>query len=184
MKTFIKGWNIFTTLLLIAVLLLALLLVGVRLIGLKPFPQHSDEMEPAYPQGSLIYVKPTAPSEINVGDPVTYVVNESLDVATRRVSAMDAPAMTLYVKADTAGEESAAPVNYQNVLGVPVLAIPYLGRVLNWLQSPRGIAVGAAAALVLVMLPLLPALVNRTDRHDEDAEEQEEAEETEGEVEK
>ncbi|MDA4324587.1 signal peptidase I, partial [Escherichia coli] len=42
-------------------------------------------MEPEYPVGSLIYVDRVEPSEISIGDPITFVMNESLMVATHRV---------------------------------------------------------------------------------------------------
>ena len=85
MKTVVKIWNTFTTLLVVAVMLMAVLLVGVRLVGLTPFTVLSGSMEPTYHVGSLIYVKETPAAEIEVGDPITYVVNEDLLVSTHRV---------------------------------------------------------------------------------------------------
>ena len=85
MKTVVKIWNVITTLLVVFMMLMAVLLVGVRLVGLTPFTVLSGSMEPAYHVGSLIYVKETAPEKIEVGDPITYVVNEDLLVSTHRV---------------------------------------------------------------------------------------------------
>lgn len=89
MKTLVKIWNIITTLLVVFMMLMAVLLVGVRLVGLTPFTVLSGSMEPAYHVGSLIYVKETAPEKIEVGDPITYVVNEDLLVSTHRVVDID-----------------------------------------------------------------------------------------------
>ena len=85
MKTLVKIWNVFTTLLVVAVLMMAVLLVGVRLVGLTPYAVLSGSMEPTYHVGSLIYVKDVEPSKIEIGDPITFVVNEDLLVATHRV---------------------------------------------------------------------------------------------------
>ncbi len=85
MKKLVKIWNVFTTLLVVVMMLMAVLLVGVRLVGLTPFTVLSGSMEPAYHVGSLIYVKDTDPAKIEVGDPITYVVNEDLLVSTHRV---------------------------------------------------------------------------------------------------
>lgn len=85
MKTLVKIWNAFTTLLVVFMLLLAVALVGVRVVGLTPFTVLSGSMEPAYHVGSLIYVKQTDPATIKVGDPITFVVNDDLLVATHRV---------------------------------------------------------------------------------------------------
>lgn len=85
MKTIVKIWNVITTLLVVFVMLMAVLLVGVRLIGLTPYAVLSGSMEPTYHVGSLIYVKDTDPADIEIGDPITFVVNEDLLVATHRV---------------------------------------------------------------------------------------------------
>lgn len=85
MKKLVKVWNVFTTLLVVFMMLMAVLLVGVRLVGLTPFTVLSGSMEPAYHVGSLIYVMETDPAKIEVGDPITYVVNEDLLVSTHRV---------------------------------------------------------------------------------------------------
>lgn len=85
MKTLGKIWNAITTLLVVLMLLLAVALVGVRVVGLTPFSVLSGSMKPAYDVGSLIYVKKVDPATIEVGDPITYVVNDDLLVATHRV---------------------------------------------------------------------------------------------------
>ncbi len=89
MKNLGKIWNVFTTLLVVFMMLMAVLLVGVRLVGLTPFTVLSGSMEPAFHVGSLIYVKETEASKIEVGDPITYVVNEDLLVSTHRVVDID-----------------------------------------------------------------------------------------------
>ena len=89
MKKLVKIWNAFTTALVVFMMLMAVLLVGVRLVGLTPFTVLSGSMEPAYHVGSLIYVKATDPAKIEVGDPITYVVNEDPLVSTHRVVEID-----------------------------------------------------------------------------------------------
>lgn len=85
MKAFRKIWNWIGTLLVIAMVALAILLVGVRAIRLTPFAVLSGSMEPTYHVGALIYVKPIDPADVEVGMPLTFVVDESLLVATHRV---------------------------------------------------------------------------------------------------
>ena len=85
MRAIRKLWSFISTLLVIAIVLLAVALVGVRLVGLTPFAVLSGSMEPTYHVGSLIYVKDADPADIEVGDPITFVVNEDLLVATHRV---------------------------------------------------------------------------------------------------
>ena len=67
------------------IVLLAVALVGVRALGLTPYAVLSGSMEPTYHVGSLIYVEKVDPSEVQVGDAITFVVNDDLLVATHRV---------------------------------------------------------------------------------------------------
>lgn len=79
-----KIWNRITSVIVVAVVVLALLLVGVRLIGLQVFTVLSGSMEPDYPVGSLIYVKKVDASELEVGDVITFMLDEDT-VATHRI---------------------------------------------------------------------------------------------------
>ena len=89
MKVFAKLWNIISTLIVILIVILAILLGGVRLVGLRPFAVLSGSMEPTYHVGSLIYVKSCDPEDVEVGDPITFVLDEDLNVATHRVISID-----------------------------------------------------------------------------------------------
>ena len=84
-----KIWNAVSWLLVAAVVVLAVLLAGVRLVGITPYAVLSGSMEPTYPVGSLIYVKDADPEDVQVGDPITFVLNEDLVVATHRVIDID-----------------------------------------------------------------------------------------------
>ncbi len=85
MRAIRKLWSVISTLLVILIVLLAVALVGVRLVGLTPFAVLSGSMEPTYHVGSLIYVKDVEPENVEIGMPITFVVNEDLLVATHRV---------------------------------------------------------------------------------------------------
>lgn len=85
MKKLVKIWNVFTTLLVVFMMLMAVLLVGVRIMGLQPLYVISGSMEPAFHVGSLIFVQKTEASKIEVGDPITYTINEDGDYSTHRV---------------------------------------------------------------------------------------------------
>lgn len=106
MKAFRKVWNAVTTLLVILVVVLAIALVGVRFVGLTPYAVLSGSMEPTYHVGSLIYVKKIAPEEVEVGMPITFVVNEDLLLATHRV--VDIEAIT--TREETMQDEAGQPM--------------------------------------------------------------------------
>ena len=147
-----KVWNAVTTVLVILVVVLALLLVGVRLVGLRPMCVLSGSMEPTYHTGSLIYVKPCAPEDVQVGDPITFVLNEDLDVVTHRVVSIDAENQHFYTKGDANDAPDGAPVYFKNLIGRPVFTIPYLGYVSHWVSNPPGMYLAIAIAIVLIVL--------------------------------
>ena len=89
MKKLVNVWNVITTLLVAIVVLVAILLVGVRVAGVQPLYVMSGSMEPAFHVGSLIFVQKIDPAEIEVGDPITYTINEAGDYSTHRVIAIE-----------------------------------------------------------------------------------------------
>ncbi len=155
-KRVYRVWNAVTTVLVILVVVLALLLVGVRLVGLRPMCVLSGSMEPTYHTGSLIYVKPCAPEDVQVGDAITFVLNEDLDVVTHRVVSIDAENQHFYTKGDANDAPDGAPVYFKNLIGRPVFTIPYLGYVSHWVSNPPGMYLAIALALVLIILTFLP----------------------------
>ena len=104
MKAFRRIWSVITTIVVILIVFLAIALVGVRVFGLTPYTVLSGSMEPTYHVGSLIYVKEAEPAEIEVGDPITFVVNEDLLVATHRVVEIDVQTSRQQAIVDETGE--------------------------------------------------------------------------------
>lgn len=158
-----RVWNVFTTVLVAVVVLFALLLVGVRLFGIQVYSIISGSMEPEYPVGSLIYVKPAEASEIRVGDVITFVLpNET--PATHRVVEIDAENERFWTKGDSNEERDGAPVYFQNLIGRPVFTIPYLGYIAHYIQNPPGMYVALACGALLLVLVFVPDLLKRADK--------------------
>lgn len=146
-----KVCNAISTAAVVLVVILALLLVGVRLVGLRPMCVLSGSMEPTYHTGSLIYVKPCAPEDVQVGDAITFVLNEDLDVVTHRVISIDAENEHFYTQGDANDAPDGAPVYFKNLIGRPVFTIPYLGYVSHWVSNPPGMYLAIAIAIVLIV---------------------------------
>jgi len=153
-----KAWNGVSTVLVALIVVLAVLLVGVRLTGLQVYTVLSGSMEPVYPTGALLYVKAMDPSELQVGDPATFVMNEDLMVATHRVIEIDEEKECFYTKGDANEVPDANPVLYENFLGRPVFCIPYLGYLAMYIQNPPGTYVAAAFAIGTLLLLFIPDL--------------------------
>ena len=166
-----KIWDTVTTVLVVFVVLFAVFLMGSRLVGLRVFHVISPSMEPTYREGDLIYVKEVDPDSVKVGDPITFVLNEDLVVATHRVVAVDSENRQFTTKGDANKTEDASPVHFNNLIGVPVFAIPLLGYVSAYIQSPPGmyVAIGIGAALLAAVF--LPDLLTKKEKKEETPEE-------------
>ena len=160
---FRKIWNVVYSVIVAVVVLLAVAFVGVRVVGLQPFTVLSGSMEPTYHTGSLIYVKSVEPQDVHVGDPITFVLNEDLVVATHRVIEIDAENERFYTKGDTNESADGSPVHFNNLIGVPVFTIPLLGYVANFVTNPPGMYIALAGVAVLLLLTFVPDLIKKVD---------------------
>jgi signal peptidase len=165
-----KIWDAVTTFLVVMIVIFALFLMGSRLVGLQVFNVISGSMEPTYSVGDLLYVKTVDPDSIKIGEPITFVLNEDLVVATHRVVQVDAQNRVFITKGDANSTEDAAPVHFNNLIGVPVFAIPLLGYVSAYIQNPPGMYVAIALSVVLLATVFLPDLLDKKEEKKEEKE--------------
>lgn len=166
-KTVKKVWNTITTIIVILAVMLAFALVGVRLVGLRVYTVLSGSMEPTYHTGSLIYVKKADYTELRVGDPITFMLDEDT-VATHRIVEVvpdeeDASVLRFRTKGDANEAVDGGLVHYKNVIGTPVFTIPGLGYVASYIQNPPGTYVALAAGAILLLLVFVPDLFSESD---------------------
>ena len=163
-----KIWDVTSSVLVGVVVIFAVLLIGVRLFGIQVYSVISGSMEPEYPVGALIYVKEVKPSEVEVGDVITFVLSNETP-ATHRVIAIDKDAQLFYTQGDAnyqINEETGEkvymedpPVHFNNLIGKPVFKIPVLGYIAYYIQHPPGMYIAIAAGAILLILVFLPDLL-------------------------
>lgn len=166
-----KIWNIGSTVLVGLVVLCTVFLMGSRLLGFQVFNVISGSMEPTYNVGDLIYVKEVNPYDIEVGTPITFVLNENLVVATHRVVEVDTENQHFYTKGDANDTEDASPVHFNNVIGVPQFSIPLLGYVSDFIQNPPGMYITVGVGMVLILIVFLPDFFRKKKEENEVIEE-------------
>jgi signal peptidase len=162
-KGLLRIWKIATNILAAMILIMAMLLVGVRMVGYTPFVVLSGSMEPAYPTGSLIYVKKAAPEAVRVGDPITFQMSGGM-TATHRVVAIDAANRTFTTKGDANNTADGSPVPFGSLIGIPTLCLPYLGYVSAFLSRPPGMYLGWTALAAVLLLLFLPDILSPSDK--------------------
>ncbi len=166
-NTLKKIWNIVSTVLVVLMVVCAVFLMGARIFGFQCFNVISGSMEPKYSVGDLIYVKEVDVNSIQVGDDITFVLNEDLVVATHQVVRIDAENQRFYTKGLANEIEDGEPVHFNNVIGVPKFSIPKLGYVSNFVQNPPGTYITIGIGLLLILAVFLPDLIGKKKEEDE-----------------
>ena len=156
-----KIWNVVTSVLVTLLVICSIGMMGARLMGYQIFNVVSGSMEPTYSVGDLLYVKTVDPDAVKVGDPITFVLNEDLVVATHRVVEIDAENRYFYTKGDANQVVDASPVHFNNVIGVPQFAIPLLGYVSDFIQNPPGLYITIGFVVLLIAVVFLPDLFKK-----------------------
>jgi signal peptidase I len=132
----------------------ATVLVASMSLGWRFAAVQSGSMEPIYPVGSLMAIRPIDPSEVRVGMPLAFVPDDGRPFVTHRViEVREGPAGLEF---RTQGDANVRPdpeiVPARAVRGRAAWAIPQLGRIVGWLAWPRGflmLFVAPGVALVL-----------------------------------
>lgn len=162
MKWLIKLWDLLVDLVLVAALVLAFGFVGSKFVGYTPFIVTSGSMQSVYPVGSIIYVKEVAPEEVQVGDAITFYLGGDT-IATHQVWQINAAERTFRTQGvdnkDANGniQQDAAPVPFDDLIGVPVLCVPKLGVVYETLKQPLGLCIVVFVVALIALASVLTA---------------------------
>ena len=158
----LKRWRArFGTILVAAIAVCAVVLVGLRLAGFRTFTVMSGSMEPEYPVGAMIYVRPVDYRSLNVGDVISYVANDEKTVVTHRIAEIeidknDANVWRFKTKGDGNAVADSKLVHYKNVLGTPVIVLPYIGYFAHNIQQPPGVYIALVVGTLLLAWTFLP----------------------------
>ncbi len=139
--------------------LAAVVIAGPRLLGWRLMVVLSGSMEPVYPVGSVVYVRPASPREVRVGDPITFTQSDGKTVVTHRVVRIDSENQRFYTKGDANQIEDGGATPFSRLIGKPVFDVPGLGYAASYLASPRGRIVFATVLACILILTFLPGLL-------------------------
>lgn len=125
-------------------------------LGARPYTVLSGSMEPAIAAGDLVVARPTAPSDVRLGDVVTFEDPERGDrLTTHRVGGIrqERGKVELVTKGDAndATERWRVPVDSE--LGRVIYRVPWVGNLTVLATRPLGFA-------LMIALPLLLLAIN------------------------
>jgi signal peptidase len=157
---------------LVVAAVLAVAVVVPRVAGATPYTVLTGSMQPHYPPGTLVVVKPVPVERIGVGSVITYQLRSGEPtVVTHRVVAV-ASSVNGERVLQTKGDANAVPdqtwVRPVQVRGELWYALPYLGYATNLLTANQRQAVLVAVVAVLLgyaTVMFAGAFRDRTHKH-------------------
>lgn len=179
-KTIRTVFNVITWTLISIVLILALMLAGLRIFGFKTYSVISSSMEPEIKTGSLVYVKNVKPGELDVGDTITYALDNKGNTATHKLgliqNTMQGTRYYTYginndnyqydddgnIRTDKYGNKLHVfdpATSYDNIQGKVVFSIPVLGYIAAYISNPPGLYIAIAFGALLLLLVFLPDII-------------------------
>ena len=152
--------------LIIAVIALVVPLSVPRLLGYQIYNVVSPSMEPAIPEGSVVYVKAVDPAAVEAGDVIAFHDGES--VVVHRVVANRTSVGELVTKGDANNVEDLSPVPYDAVFGREEFHIPRWGSFMAIYSTAMGKIYLLLAAACGVMLNMLAGRMRERRREQEE----------------
>ena len=154
-----KTLRTITTILVCLAIVFAFFISIIRVFGFKVYGVLTGSMEPAYPTGSLIYVRDVDPNTLRIGDVITFSLSPNV-IATHRIVDIVAdennPNMRRFqTKGDANNSVDASLVNPTHIIGKVAFSVPYLGDIANYIQNPPGTYVAILVSGVLIFLVFL-----------------------------
>ncbi|MGM0652960.1 MAG: signal peptidase I [Bacillota bacterium] len=153
--------NVVFVLLLLIMAILSFFLIQSRLAGGVPeiagyqmYIVLSGSMSPEFDTGSLAFVQDVDPDELAVGDIITYRTQaESDSLTTHRIVEVIKNGNTQFVtRGDANNVNDPNPVLDENIVGRVTGSIPYIGYVLDFVQTRQGLILLIFVPGVLIIM--------------------------------
>ena len=126
---------------------LCLTFVGIRALGLGTFIVTGGSMEPSIHKGSLVLVQPVSPSEVKLGDVITF--QQYGQTTTHRVISIGRSSTGLMFKTQGDANVVADPEDkfFAGQVGIVRLSVPVAGAIAGAMQAYWRLALTLLAAI-------------------------------------
>ena len=164
-----KICNVLSMVVFLGLLVIAGFLFVPKMLGYDEYAVLSGSMEPGIPVGAIVYDKNFTGSEARDGAVVTYQLPAGT-LVTHRIISVDKEEQTVVTQGDANNIADAAPVAWQQIIGVYAFHIPYLGYISIYAKTPLGIAVVCGVLIVLILLNFIPDILEEDKKKISDTE--------------
>jgi len=119
-----------TDIIMAAMVLVALAIVIPNSYGVKTLAVLSNSMAPNIKKGSMVFVTPARPTEIETGAFISYTMSAK-QLVTGRVTKIDEINKLFTVKDDLNATSGDVQVPFENMIGVVKFSVPIMGYLLG-----------------------------------------------------
>lgn len=151
-----KICGFFSTILMVVLLALAAVLIVPVILGYTELAVLTGSMQPTIPVGSLIYVKEVEPSNLQVGDVVTYQL-EGDTMVTHRVVETNPDEGYLVTQGD-ANEDPDGQITFGRIVGKMDFHLPYLGYISMNIRTKTGVFAICGTLIAIILLTFIPEI--------------------------
>lgn len=132
----------------VALMVAAAVLPG--LVGLVPLVVVSGSMQPSLHVGDMVVTRKVEPESLQVGDVITYRVGPDLN--THRIVGIElTPKGIMFrTKGDANSSQDAEPVPSEHVLAKVIYHIPFVGYLLDFVESVSGRILFIVAPVIIL----------------------------------
>lgn len=163
----------------LSVIVVMLPLTVPKLFGIHIYGVLTGSMTPAYPVGSVVYIQPCEPEEVQEGDVITFRMGTNTDyVMTHRVVEIDSEMSTFTTKGDANDAADSEPVRWERLIGKAVFCVPGLAKVSDFVNSTTGKAVLFSAFAMAFILWVVADMVAPKKREAKGTDKKQETEDT------
>lgn len=150
---------------LLAIIATCLLIVVPQLCKYYVYHVISPSMSPEIPVGSIVYVKPTAPEDIEDGDVIAFISGDT--IITHRVVKNYIVEGKFTTKGDANPTEDENPVLYSELVGKVVWHYPWLGQLFSLYSTSVGkfyiVLFAACGAMMNILANRLRARIEESE---------------------
>ncbi|MFI3227997.1 MAG: signal peptidase I [Clostridia bacterium] len=128
-----------STFIIILLVVFTILLIGTRAVGFQPYAVLTGSMAPKYPVGSFVYVREIEAEKIEIGDAITFYINDKENIVTHQVIDIESDPIAFETKGIANDVSDANAVEVDNLIGKVYFCVPYMGYLSDTLTNPPGL---------------------------------------------
>lgn len=132
-----------------------------RILGHRIYIVDSGSMSPTINVDSMILVKELKPTEIKVGDVITYYGHNKESRVTHRVTGIENNGESFITQGDANGIADPMPLEGDKIIGKMVFKVPVIGKILRFLNTQLGMGILITLVILWMVVPSISKKIKK-----------------------